>query len=117
MNPSVPPAPRRKLRLFWSAWAVLAAGLGSAVAIYFTAGPAPANPLGYDPLDTKTYVRELELYGGKANLLGLEIRAWFWSLWHGRGLAYTVAVLSAIGAFLLWFVATHEIPPFPKEDE
>ena len=50
---------------------LLALGLGSALTIYFTAGPTPADPLGYDPLDTKKYLRELELYGGKANVLSV----------------------------------------------
>src|ERR1017187_3258 len=73
---------------------LLALGLGSALTIYFTASPTPADPLGYDPLDAKKYLRELELYGGKANVLSVQFRQWFSGLWHGRSLAATVAVLT-----------------------
>jgi len=35
--------------------------LGSAIAIYFAAGPDSGNPLGYEPLETKQYLHDLEL--------------------------------------------------------
>ena len=82
--------------------AVCAAGWTSAAAIFFLARPPAANPLG-DPEDTKTYLREMELYGGKANLLAYDIREWLSSLWHGRRLAATVAVLTAVAALLIWY--------------
>jgi hypothetical protein len=88
---------------------LLALGLGSALTIYFTVGPTPADSLGYDPLDTKKYLRELELYGGKANVLSVELRQWFSGLWHGRALAATVAVLTISLAFAFWFVASNQV--------
>ncbi len=36
--------------------AILVLGFAAAVVIYLTAQPPPANPLGYDPLDTKKYL-------------------------------------------------------------
>jgi hypothetical protein len=80
--------------------------------IYLTAQPPPANPLGYDPLDTKKYLHDLEVYGGKANVLAAEFRDWFDSLWHGRRLAFTVAALALIAAFAFKFFAT-PLPPDP----
>jgi hypothetical protein len=96
---------------------LLALGLGSALTIYLTAGPTPADPLGYDPLNTKKYLRELELYGGKANVLSVELRQWFSGLWHGRTLAATVAVLTISLAFAFWFVASNQVPDDGTGDE
>jgi hypothetical protein len=95
--------------------AILVIGFAAAVVIYLTAQPPPGNPLGYDPLDTKKYLHDLEVYGGKANVLAAELREWFDSLWHGERLAFTVAVitLSAAGAFK--FFATR-LPADPEAD-
>lgn len=82
---------------------ILVAGLLLAIGIYVTAISAPPNPLGYDPEDTKRYLREVETYGGTANLLATQLREWFGSLWHGERLAYTVAVLTLISAWAFWF--------------
>jgi hypothetical protein len=90
--------------------ALLFAGFGSAFIIYFTATPAPTNPLGYDPEDSKQYLREVELYGGKANLLVSEFRQWFDSLWHGRRLAFTVVCLTLATVLFFW-VASTPLPP------
>ena len=92
--------------------AILVLGFAAAVVIYLTAQPPPANPLGYDPLDTKRYLHDLEVYGGKANVIAAEFRDWFDSLWHGRRLAFTVAALAMIAAFAFKFFAT-PLPPDP----
>src|ERR1035438_373202 len=85
---------------------LLAAGLGAAAAIYLLAAPAGGNPLGYEPEDTKKYLRDLEMFGGKMNILATGFSRWWGSLWHGRSLAYTVAWLTAFLAFAFWFIAT-----------
>jgi len=84
--------------------AVLVVGLVSAVAIYLAARPPAPNPLG-DPEDSKQYLREIQMYGGTANLLATELREWLASLWHGRRLAYTVGVLSIVIGSGCLFVA------------
>ncbi len=90
--------------------AMLLLGLGGALWIYLTAGSAPANPAGYDPMDSKKYLRELEVYGGKANVLGVEFWQWFAGLWHGRSLAWTVAVITGLLTLSFWLVATSRVP-------
>jgi hypothetical protein len=85
---------------------LLVVGLGSAALVYLTAPPQAANPLGYEPLHTKKYLRDLELYGGKANVLATEFMRWFEALWHGRSLAFTLAWLTVFAAFGFWFIAT-----------
>ena len=78
-------------------------GFASAIWIYLTAGAAPGNPLGYEPEDSKRYLRDLERYGGKANVVAGEITDWFNGLWHGKRLALTVVCITVLvaGALLL----------------
>jgi hypothetical protein len=90
--------------------AILLAGFGSALVIYVTAMPAPANPLGYEPEDSKQYLREMEVYGGKANVLASQFRQWFESLWHGRRLAVTVVCLTLV-LLVFFLVASTPLPP------
>ncbi len=92
---------------------ILVLGFAAAVVIYMTAQPPLENPLGYDPLDTKKYLHDLEVYGGKANVIAAQFRDWFDSLWHGKQLAYTVAVLTVIAAGTFKFFAT-PLPPDQK---
>ena len=90
------PARPPSRRLEYATIAILVIGLGSAVAAYFIAANRPENPLGYDPLETKKYLHDLEMYGGKANVLAAELRDWFAGLWYGKNLAYTIAVLTLL---------------------
>ncbi len=101
------------LRLKRLTIALLAAGFGSAIVIFFTAGPPSENPLGYDPLETKKYIHDLQLYGGEANVLAAEFREWFVGLWQGRNLAYTIAVLTVLLVLVVRFFA---VPPPPEND-
>src|SRR5262249_52852494 len=95
----------RQLR--WLSYAILLIGLGSAVFLYATASPPPQHPLGYDPFASKKYMRDLELYGGKINILAVEFRQWFDRLWRGKHLAYTIAVLTVLLSSLLWRMGSH----------
>jgi len=101
---------RLQARRRFIAIAILVAGLGSALVIYLTAAPVPANPLGYNPEDSKQYLRQMEVYGGKTNELASEFRQWFENLWHGRRLAVTVACLTLLLLLFFW-VASTPLPP------
>jgi hypothetical protein len=106
----VPDSPRlQRLRR-----GLLAIGLAAAVVIWIVAGPEPDYPLGYDPMQSKMYLHDLELYGGKANVLAAQFRDWFVGLWQGRTLAYTVAVLTVLTVLALRFYANL---PRAEEDE
>jgi hypothetical protein len=85
---------------------LLAVGLGSALAIYLRTAPKGPNPLGYEPEDTKQYLRDLELYGGKVNVLATEFMNWWDGLWQGRNLASTVAWLTVLAALAFWYTAS-----------
>jgi|SRR5208283_1970309 len=83
---------------------ILLVGLVSAVLIYLSAEDAPED-MGLT--DSKAYLRTLELYGGKANVMVQEFRNWLDGLWHGKKLAFTVLCISIVISFGFFFVARH----------
>src|SRR5215831_600932 len=91
--------------------AILIVGLTASVAIYLTARPPAPNPLGYEPEDSKQYLRNMEVYGGKTNLIASEVREFLASLWHGKRLALTVAVITLVAA---WAYHYFSIPLSPE---
>ena len=92
--------------------AILMVGFGCALAIYLTASATPDGPLGSDPNDSKRYLRDMEMYGGKANLIASQFREGLAGLFQGRPLAFTVAFLAVLLAFAVWFFGT-PLPPDP----
>jgi hypothetical protein len=107
-------APRH---LRWLTYGTFIIGLGLAVFLYVTAAAPPPYPLGYDPFTSKKYVHELELYGGKINILAVELQQWLASLWRGKALAYTIAVLTLMLASLLWFIGSRAASPLEPQAE
>jgi len=77
---------------------ILLVGLGSALAVLLAAAPQDTDD--YQLERTKAYVREMETYGGKSNLLATDLREWFATLWHGERLAATITVLTFVALFL-----------------
>ena len=99
---------------------ILLGGLGSAILIYRTAEDTPYGVLGYEegggtvypvmPEDSKQYLRSLELYGGKANVLMDQLRRGFIGLWHGKSLAFTLACITIFISFGVFYVANYLLP-------
>jgi hypothetical protein len=87
---------------------ILVTGFAAAFLIYLNATP-PTDRLGERPEDSKQYLRQMEVYGGTANVLAGEARKWFEGLWHGRALAFTVACLSVLLAVVA-FIALTPLP-------
>jgi hypothetical protein len=94
--------------------AILLVGFAAAIVIYVVAGPDRDDASGYDPMQNKMYLHDLELYGGKANLLAVEFRDWFVGLWQGRNLAFTVAFLTVLVVLIMRFAARY--PPEEEEE-
>jgi hypothetical protein len=104
---------------------VLLVGLSSAVLIYQKADRDTRAALGYEaadgsvypimPEDSKMYLRDLEQYGGKANVLADEFRRWFVGLWQGKSLAFTVACISLVLSLAVLYAANH-LPSHAKSD-
>ena len=97
--------------------AILIAGFIAAAIIFVVARPAPENPLGYDPLDTKSYRRQLEVYGGSANVMAADFMDWFSGLWQGRNLAYTIAVLTLVTVLLVRFFSKLYLQPVENPED
>lgn len=112
--------PGRRKRLYLSSILVLLLGLCAAAAVYVTAGSDSNNAVGYEvingvaypvaPEDSKAYQRELERFGGKANVLAVEFTRWFAGLWQGRRLAFTLGFLSAAASLALYLFAKYLEP-------
>jgi hypothetical protein len=100
--------------------AVLALGLCGAALIYLTAGEESDGAVTYEvingiaypvePGDSKAYQRELERFGGKANVLAAQFTSWFVGLWRGKTLAFTVAFLSIVASLALYLYAKYLEP-------
>jgi len=114
----VPPAPTAtpasaELRIRRVTRWILAVGFGAAAAIYAVALARPEIAPGYEPLETKKYLHDLEVYGGKANVVAAEFREWFAGLWAGTNLAWTIAALTVLTVLVYRFFAV----PLDDEDE
>jgi hypothetical protein len=102
-----------KTRLYLIAAIILLAGLGSSALIFLTAGGGPAGEsAGGDiylvrPEDSKMYRHDLEVYGGKANVLMDEFMRWFAGLWHGKQLALTITCITVVISLAVFYIARH----------
>ena len=102
-------------RLYLVGTIILLAGLVSDVMVYVNPSSDDDETAEYEvvgknvypgmQLKSKKYVHDLEMYGGKAAVLADELNRWFEDLWHGRTLAYTIAVLSIVTSLSLFAVA------------
>ena len=96
------PAPRHEVVRNWGA-AILFAGLLAAALIYALAADDQDREIAAEIASGRMYQHNLELMGGKLGVLLAEFNDWFASLWHGRRLACTVAVLAiATSAGCFW---------------
>ena len=107
----------RQTRLRLAGFLVLLVGLGSGMFIYLTAADVYDSGFGYEiiegkaypirPEDSKSYRHDLELYGGKLNVVADEFNRWFAGLWHGKTLAFTVACCTVLISLILFIAASH----------
>ncbi len=85
--------------------------------IGYQGNDAGGSPYAVSPRDSKSYQREMKLYGGTANLLADELRRWFDGLWQGKTLAYTVAFLTLFATLVLFGAANYVVPFWDEDDE
>ena len=110
---------------------ILLVGLGSACFIYWAVENVPGSILGYEqgdgevypvrPDDSKKYLRDMELYGGKANVLMDRTRRWFVGLWQGKSLAFTLGCISILLSLMVFYMANRlpsgQEPDNPLEND
>jgi hypothetical protein len=109
-----------QIRLYVAGYVVLIAGTtASAWAYHAAVVDEMSDSLMSQARNTKDYQGQMEYIGGNANVLGSEISGWFAGLWHGRNLAYTLAVLTLIAALLCFYVAfaLPDLPPFGDDTD
>ena len=102
-------------RLFLISAIILLVGLSSSIWIYLANANDSETVLGYEivggnaypvnPENSKKYVHDLELMGGKPAVLADEFSRWFIGLWHGKSLAFTVAFIAIFISFGFFFFA------------
>ncbi len=100
-------AANRKKRINIVAGIILSVGLLGSAIIYLAADHEPDAETVYQfkQEDSKRYVHDMELYGGKANVVASNIRSWFAGLWAGKQLASTVVWLTVITFAAFLFLA------------
>jgi hypothetical protein len=104
---------------------ILVVGLVSAALIYRSAGENVYGALGYEVVDgtsypirpenSKIYRHNLELYGGKFNVMMDDFRRWFLGLWQGKSLAFIIALTSSIIFFRFFYTANYLTRHFQSE--
>ena len=57
--------------------------------------------------DSKRYQYDAERIGGKSVVVAGEISQWLSSLWHGKQLAYTIALLAIVISLACFLIAQH----------
>lgn len=96
-----------RMSLYVVAAAVLLTGLGCAVLIHFTVDAHSGNTFVQDFENSKRYRHDLEVIGGKMNVLMDQFCRWFAGLWQGKSLAVTVAWLTVAISFGIFLIARH----------
>jgi len=119
-HPQYAPAEQRRplhaVIYYWGV-AILLVGLVGAALIYVFA----VDDRGTDPADEiasgKMYEHNIELMGGKFAVYAARFNHWLAGLWHGKPLAYTVAVLAVAIALVCFWVARLMSVPLPGEPD
>jgi hypothetical protein len=100
------PAHRNRRRRI--ALGLLALGWTAALAVFLASAPVTEDPDVYDLEHSRIYVRQLEVLGGKAAVMGKELDDWLAGLVEGRNLAYTIAAATALLAAAVWLWPARE---------
>jgi hypothetical protein len=101
--------------LYLSSAIILLIGLSNSIMIYRTAMNDSTSDSSYEFIGgfvypgeggyTKKYVHDLQLYGGNAAVLADEFMRWFYGLWRGESLAYTVGFITVALSLVLFLIA------------
>ena len=121
MNDSDPQSPRPRqslplhVRIRYCGVAILLVGLLSAALIYLYAADNSSSDRAAEIESGRLYEYNVERIGGMAAVYAARLNRWLAGLWHGRPLAYTVAVLTVALALLCFAVARMIFVRLPRE--
>jgi hypothetical protein len=100
-------------RLRLAALAILILGLFAALMVYILARPGVDGAVSYQIVNGQAFVQDnsremqqLARLGGQFAVMAFQLSQWFDSLWHGQRLAYTLAVLSLVVAYVCWHISS-----------
>jgi hypothetical protein len=93
------------LRVYRSGVIILVIGLVSAALLYFLAPEDPNAAAAREIGSGRAYEYNVERIGGTAAVYTGRLNQWLDSLWHGKQLAATVAVLTVVVALLCFLLA------------
>ena len=114
--PTEQPRPLHAVVYYWGV-AILLVGLVGAALIYVFAADDGDTDRASEIASGRMYKHNLELMGGKFAVYADQFNQWFAGLWHGRPLAYTVAVLAVAIALVCFWVARLMSVPVPSESD
>jgi hypothetical protein len=103
-------------RVFYAGVGILAAGLIGAGAIYVLTSDDSSRSAPIEFANPRAYEFQIERLGGKAAVYAVRFNEWFSGLWHGRDLAFTIAVLSIVIALVCFWVA-HRLARTVESDQ
>lgn len=99
------PVPRHVVIRYWGA-AILLVGLVAAALVYALASDDRDMEVAAEIAGGRMYQHNLELMGGKLGVFLADVNDWFASLWHGKRLAGTIAVIAIVaGAGCFWIAS------------
>src|SRR5271169_4155298 len=119
-HPEHAPAPQRlplHVRIYYCGVAILLGGLVGAALIYIFAPDDSSADRAAEIESGKLYEYNIERIGGMAAVYAARLNRWLAGLWHGRPLAYTVAVLAVVIALLCFAVARMIFVRLPIEPD
>ncbi len=99
-----PPLPLH-MRIRYAGMTILFVGLVSAALLYAFAPEDRSAEAAAAIASGRVYEYNIERVGGMAAVYAARFNRWLAGLWHGRPLAYTVAVLAIAIALLCFMVA------------
>jgi hypothetical protein len=114
--PTEQPRPLHAVIYYWGV-AILLVGLVGAALIYVFAADDGDTDRASEIASGRMYKHNLELMGGKFAVYADQFNQWFAGLWHGRPLAYTVAVLAVAIALVCFWVARLVSVPLPNKSD
>jgi hypothetical protein len=115
----------RRTRLNLISAIILVAGLGSSALIYHRAVNLSDSASGYEtadgtilpisPEDSRMYRHNLEVYGGKLNVMMDDFRRWVAGLWQGKSLAVIIACTTIIISYGFFYAANYVTQPLGSD--
>jgi hypothetical protein len=94
-----------RTRLYAASFVILMIGLTAGLVIYLMAEDEAVNLTIYEMTVSKTYLGQLQRFGGRASVVFDEFNRWFAGLWRSKALGATIAWLSAGTSLALILVA------------